>query len=148
MIAAGFGCGKGCSMQDVLDALALSLRGPGLSFDQVEAFFTLEFKAGEEGLGRAARHLARPLLTLSLEQLAAHSQAALTHSAVVLARWGVPSIAETAALAGAARAAPGTPAARLLGARQSAGRASCALATRLGADVESHGLAHRKDRTP
>jgi cobalt-precorrin 5A hydrolase len=139
-------------MQDVLDALALSLRRAELSLDQVEAFFTVEFKAGEEGLVRAARHLARPLLTLSLEQLAAHSQAALTRSAVVLSRWGVPSIAETAALAGAARGAPGMPAARLLGARQSAGRASCALATRLDADVASQGrgreLGRREDREP
>jgi cobalt-precorrin 5A hydrolase len=94
-----------------------------------------DFKSAEAALSEAAEQLGKPLLILPLSELQAQSSAALTHSARVLQRFGVPSIAETAALAGAhafstrADSSHLHKGARLLCARQAFGAATCALAT-------------------
>ena len=73
-------------------------------------------------LAQAAAQLGLPLVHLRLEQLQAQAPKALSRSAHVERHFGLPGVAETAALAGAGAGA------RLLGPRALAGGATCALA--------------------
>lgn len=61
--------------------------------------FTIEDKRGEAGLRVAAECLALPLICLPRHALAAMADRVPTHSQAALARFGVPSVAEAAALA-------------------------------------------------
>jgi cobalt-precorrin 5A hydrolase len=131
VIAAGVGCRAGCTAVDILRALELAAAACGVSVRDVQALFSVEFKASEDGLHAAARELQRPVHFLPSAALNARSHDCITHSAQVSRRAGLPSVAETAALAGAGMlAADLSPVleARLLGARQVAGAAACALA--------------------
>ena len=133
MIAAGFGCRAGCAVDPILEVLARALAAAGLRVEELQALYTLDAKGGEVGLIQAAERLHRPLVLLPLEQLRTHSALAQTRSAHALQRFGVPSVAETAALAGASIQGAGAP--RLLGARRAWGGATCALA-RAGGGAE------------
>jgi cobalt-precorrin 5A hydrolase len=84
-------------------------------------FTTIE-KRAEPGILAAAAELAIPLAYLPRSALEAVAPAAATRSERVVALFGVPSVAETAALAGAG------PGARLVVTRISADGASCAIA--------------------
>ena len=131
MIAAGFGCRTGCEARDLASALEQALASAGRVLSEVELLCAPEWKRGEPGLLDAARELGRPLWFLPLGALQAQSEAACTRSAQSLAHAGLPSVAETAALAGALALAAGT-CVRLLGPRQIAGGAACALAAATG----------------
>jgi len=139
VIAAGFGCRTGCPVEQVLAALEQALAAVGRRLEEVRALYTADFKHGEAGLLRAAELLNRPLLTLSIADLQAQSSQALSCSVHTLERFGVPSVAETAALAGAC--APGRNAhgdlPRLLGPRRTSGSATCALA--ISGRIAEHG---------
>ncbi len=86
------------------------------------ALFTHEAKRLEPGLIEAAERLGLPLVFLDQARLREASPRAVTTSAKVMALFTLPSIAETAALAGAG------PGADLLVPRISAAGASCAVA--------------------
>ncbi len=86
------------------------------------ALFTHEAKKSEAGLADAAKALGLPLVFLEAEVLRQASLRAATNSPRVMAMFGLPSIAEAAALAGAG------PSSVLLVARISNGGASCAVA--------------------
>jgi cobalt-precorrin 5A hydrolase len=130
VIAAGFGCRAGCPVEHVLAALEQALAAQGRRLDEIRALYTADFKRSEAGLLRAAESLNKPLLALSVARLRAQSGAALTCSAHTLERFGVPSVAETAALAGASSTGDDARgnSARLLGPRLVSGSATCALA--------------------
>lgn len=129
MIAAGLGCRKGCSHEDLQRALEGALVAAARGIEDVRALFAPDFKAEEPALHAIARELAKPLQLLCPEQLQLQAAHALTHSAHVSARFDLPSIAETAALAGARLLAPSSDSRpRLLGPRHVAGNATCALA--------------------
>lgn len=129
-VAAGIGCRKGCDVQDIVQAIERALAAAGRDARALQTLYAPEFKRDELGIARAAEHFGKPLKFLPLAALQA--QAAYAHSASehTLSRFGVPSIAETAALAGAAQGCTATSegVARLLGPRQLEGGASCALA--------------------
>jgi cobalt-precorrin 5A hydrolase len=146
-IAIGVGCRKGCSA-DAIETLihrALTLvpsfprrresmmgdreggemdsrlRGNDDPFD-IAGLFTLVDKQSEAGLAEAAKRLDLTLTFLSRETLraqAAHVQTAAPHAE---AQFGVPSVAESAALAGAG------PDAVLIVSRIAADGATCAIA--------------------
>ena len=86
--------------------------------------FTHEAKNSEAGLAGAAKALGLPLVFLETEVLRQASLRAATNSPRVMEMFGLPSIAEAAALAGAG------PSSVLLVARISNGGASCAIAGR------------------
>jgi cobalt-precorrin 5A hydrolase len=147
MIAAGVGCRAGCSPADIIEALTRAVELGGLALGDVQALFSVEAKAAEPGLSDAAAQLGKRLVLLPLAALAAQAGGALTTSAAVAARFQLPSVAETAALAGAVElAAEGSVAgtlgsnaaarARLIAPRQLAGGAACALARADRADEE------------
>lgn len=132
MISAGLGCRAGCPVEHVLAALEHALAAVGCTPAEIRALYTAQFKHAEPALLLAAERLGKTLVALPLLELQAQNGRALSCSAQSLERFGVPSIAETAALAGAARGGPAKQP-RLLGTRSIAGSATCALA------VDAHG---------
>jgi cobalt-precorrin 5A hydrolase len=128
MIAVGLGCRAGCSVEDVVGAIATALASHDCPISQVRAFYTAHFKGGEAGLLAAAARLQRPLVLLSFEQLKAQTDRILTPSTKVMSEYQLPAVAEAAALAGADAMSSACARARLLGPRQIAGGATCALA--------------------
>ena len=88
----------------------------------LRALATAAGKSDEPGLREAAARLSLPLIALAEQDLVRAAPGAVTRSQLVLDLKGVPSIAETAALAAAGRNA------RLLAARVSNKEASCAIA--------------------
>lgn len=122
MIVAGFGCRKGVSADEVAAAFALALDRAGLRPGVIAAFAAPAAKGGEAALKIAADRHGLPLILVPEAALAAAADRTLTRSERVVALLGVPSAAETAALAAAG------PGARLMGPRSSAGNVTCALA--------------------
>lgn len=115
---AGIGCRKGASADAVAAAVAAATP-PGC---EVEALATGDTKRSEPGLVAAAARLGLPVLFIAADALAAASPRAVSRSARVEALLGVPSLAETAALAAAG------PRSRLLGPRLAVGDVTCAVA--------------------
>ena len=119
-IAIGLGCRKGVSGEVIAslvrEALArVEQTGPA-------ALFTVDAKRAEACLAQAAQALAMPLHFLPKEALEAVAHLAQTRSPRVEALFGVPSVAETAALAGAG------PGAVLILPRITRDNATCAIA--------------------
>ena len=98
-IAIGLGCRKGVS-GEVIASLVREALGR-IEQSGAAALFTVDAKRAEAGLAQAALALAMPLHFLPQEALAAVADKAQTRSARVEALFSVPSVAETAALAGA-----------------------------------------------
>ena len=120
MIAIGIGCKSGVSADEVI-----ALIEDGLSRvenETIAGLFTVASKAHESGLAEAAASLSLPLLFLP--EIALKSVAGRTESRSerVVALFGVPSIAETAALVGAGEGST------LIIPRISRGNVTCAIA--------------------
>ena len=128
MIVAGFGCRTGCTLDDALGALSAALEQAKLAFADLNALGAPERKAHEPGLLALAERVGKPLLPLSDQALRAHGPHTLTRSAHAMAHFGVPCVAEAAALAGLDSL--GVPRSRLIAPRHAVGGATCALATR------------------
>jgi cobalt-precorrin 5A hydrolase len=137
MIAAGLGCRQGCGVADVLAAISGALALAGRTMPEVHALVAPDFKAAEPALALAAQQLGKPLWLLPIAELRRQAGAALTRSERVMQQFGVPSVAETAALAGARRLCDSATTVRLLGPRLLAGAATCALA--LAQDMTTFG---------
>jgi cobalt-precorrin 5A hydrolase len=84
--------------------------------------FTIADKRDEEGLAGAATRLQLPITYLAREALLAHAGKVETPSPLSESLFGVPSVAEAAALAGAG------PASVLIVPRIADGGATCAIA--------------------
>lgn len=128
MIAAGVGCRSGCASADVVAAVQRAVTASGLSLSDVQALYSAEFKGDSAALREAAGALAKPLVLLPRAALAAHAGSAASRSPQVIARFGLPSVAETAALAGAFELGERRASVHLLAPRLVAGAATCALA--------------------
>ncbi|MEJ2624376.1 MAG: cobalamin biosynthesis protein [Pseudolabrys sp.] len=126
MMVAGIGCRAGASAQEIEGALMAALEQAGVE-TPLRAIATSATKAVEAGIAAVARARGVDLIALPQAALEAVAARALTHSPRVQAVAGVPSVAETAALAAAG------PGARLLAPRLALGPVTCALAT--GEDV-------------
>ena len=98
-LAIGIGCRKGVSGEVIASLVREALARIGQKGSA--ALFTVDAKRNEAGLAEAAQALAMPLHFLTREALAAVADQAQTRSPRVEALFGVPSVAETAALAGA-----------------------------------------------
>jgi len=122
VIVAGIGCGRDTPAAEIVALVTAALKQFGIAPGDLAALATERTKADEPGLAAAAQQMALPLLRSSVEQLESVAEKLLTHSARVMQLTGTPSIAEAAALVGAGRNA------RLLGARISSGRVTCAIA--------------------
>jgi cobalt-precorrin 5A hydrolase len=122
MIVAGIGCREACTAADILAAIGLALRQTKLTARDIDRICTPSFKSRAPEIAAAAEMLQRPLVFLDLDTLAMRDAETLTHSPHVATRFGLSSIAETAALAGAGASS------RLCGPRLAYGGATCALA--------------------
>jgi cobalt-precorrin 5A hydrolase len=122
MIVAGIGCRRGASAEAIGQIVEAALAGCRLERSQLNALATAAEKGEEPGIRDTAGRLALPLILVAAEDLARAADKALSFSQRVLDLKGVPSIAETAAIAAAGRNA------RLLAARISNKEAACAIA--------------------
>jgi cobalt-precorrin 5A hydrolase len=122
MIVAGIGCRRGATAHDVEAAIRAALARAGLAATELDAIATMLGKNREPGIATAARTLGVRLVALPQGELKAASARAATRSERVLALTGVPSVAETAALAAAGADA------KLIATRLVVGGAACALA--------------------
>ncbi len=121
--AIGIGCKRGCSSEAIVALVERAIAAAACAGASA-ALFTHEAKKSEAGLSSAAKALGLPLVFLDGQVLRRASLRAATNSPRVMRMFGLPSIAETAALAGAG------PASVLLVARMSDAGASCAIAGR------------------
>jgi cobalt-precorrin 5A hydrolase len=119
-IAIGVGCRLGCAA----DAIETLVRQ---ALDQAPAgerlgIFTIDDKASEPGLLEAARRLGLALVPLSRDALREQAPFVQTRSERTERRFGVPAVAEAAALAGLSRGAV------LIGPRKVSHGVTCAIA--------------------
>jgi cobalt-precorrin 5A hydrolase len=118
--AIGVGCRKGCSA-DAVEALVRQALA-GLTGPAPSGLFTLIYKNGEPGLIAAAERLGFVLHFLTRDALRAQAARVQTAAPQAQVQFGVPSVAEAAALAGAG------PDAVLIVPRIAANGATCAIA--------------------
>jgi cobalt-precorrin 5A hydrolase len=128
MIVAGIGCRRQASADVIEDAIDRALAACGRRRDELAVLATAAEKGVEPGLRAVAERLSLCLILVSEAEMRRASGAALTVSERVVRLKGVPSVAETAALAAAGAGA------RLLGPKVSNAQASCAIA--IGGDIE------------
>lgn len=121
-LAIGVGCKKNCPGEAIEALVRRAILRAGCE-EAPAALFTHAAKNGEPGLFIAAARLGLPLVFLPPQLLQEASPRAQTRSVKVEALFGLPSLAETAALAGAGAGA------RLVLARISEAGASCAIAS-------------------
>ena len=118
-IAIGVGCRKGCPAGAIEALVRQALTGVS---DAPLGLFTLADKRDEPGLAEAADRLDLSLTYLTREALRDRAGDIQTKSARAESLFGVPSVAEAAALAGAG------PGSVLIVARIAEGGATCAIA--------------------
>jgi cobalt-precorrin 5A hydrolase len=121
LIAIGVGCRKACSHADII-ALVQSMLSTCAISSARRCMFTLEDKVGDAELAAAAASLKLDLIFLPREALEATTSRLQTKSAAAQRRFGLPSIAEAAALAGAGAGG------ELVGPRRIGKGVTCALA--------------------
>jgi cobalt-precorrin 5A hydrolase len=121
LIAIGIGCRKACAREDIVALVrtALANCAPRLTPPRL---FTIADKQGDAELSGAASLLELDLVFLPREALEAAAPRVRTQSAAARRRFGLPSVAEAAALAGAGAGS------RLLGPRLIGNGATCAIA--------------------
>ena len=127
MIVAGVGCRRGAPAPDIEAAIRAALDRAGVAPQTLHRIATTAAKNGEAGIAAAAERLGVGVVLIANADLVAAGDRAVTRSARVLALAGVPSVAETAALAAAG------PSARLIGPRLVMGDVTCAVAASGGA---------------
>lgn len=127
MMVAGLGCRAGATADAIAEAFAAALERCGLKRSQIDALATDSAKSSEGGILALAQMLGLPLIFVGAPEMQSAAASAVTVSERVVALKGVPSVAETAALAVAGRAA------RLLAPRVATAVATCAIAEGEGA---------------
>jgi cobalt-precorrin 5A hydrolase len=122
MIVAGISCRRGAAAPDIEAAIRAALTRAGIKEADLTAIATSTAKQAEPGIAAAAAKLGLRVKLIPQAELKAVGARVATRSDRVLALFGVPSLAEAAALAAAG------PAARLIAARLVVGAVTCALA--------------------
>ncbi len=122
MIVAGIGCRRGTLSEDIVSLIHAVLTSFSIGREKLDAIATETSKADENGIKDAAQRLSVRLIRCPIGDLEQVAGKVMTHSSRVQALKGVPSIAEASALAAAGRNA------RLLGARVTAEKVTCAIA--------------------
>jgi precorrin-4/cobalt-precorrin-4 C11-methyltransferase len=97
-VAIGIGCKRGCSSEEIVALVERAIAAAPCE-GAPTTLFTHEAKRSEVGLASAAKALRLPLVFLDGQVLRQASLRAATNSPRVMAMFGLPSIAEAAALA-------------------------------------------------
>jgi cobalt-precorrin 5A hydrolase len=122
MIVAGIGCRRGASAAAIEEVIRFALSQGRLRRDALTALATQSDKGEEPGLRELAERWRLALLLPSMTELESVARLVATVSPRSLAAKGLPSVAETAALAAAGRRA------RLIVPRVATKEATCAIA--------------------
>ena len=122
MMVVGIGCRKGAVAEAVFEAVAASLERCGVAPSSIDALATASAKSDEAGIVTTARQLGVPLICVPENEMKLTASRAATTSTRVFALMGVPSVAETAALAAAGSSS------RLLAPRLATPTVTCAIA--------------------
>ena len=122
MKVAGLGCRRGTPAEEIEAVIAMALARLRAGITALDALATLEEKAQESGLREAARRLQLPLIACPAEAMRAVADRIATPSGRAKAAFGVPSVAEAAALSAAGASS------HLLLPRIATARATCAIA--------------------
>jgi cobalt-precorrin 5A hydrolase len=122
MIVAGIGCRKGTSAQEIDAAIDTALAEAGKPRESLSAIATSDGKGGEPGIIEAAAGRGVRLDLVKPGELEAAGPRTQSSSPRVKELFGVPSVAEAAALAAAGANS------KLLVARIVVGPATCAIA--------------------
>jgi cobalt-precorrin 5A hydrolase len=120
MMAIGIGCKAGTKAEAIIALVETALAR--VENDKIAGLFTIAEKTHEAGLHEAAARLSLPLMFLPETSVKNVACKAETRSERVVHLFGVPSVAETAALAGAGDGAT------LILPRISEGGVTCAIA--------------------
>lgn len=123
MIVAGIGCRKGTTALEIDAAIDAALAEAGQASEALSCIATSDGKGAEPGIIEAAAGRGLGLVLVKPAELEATGPRTQSSSPRVKELFGVPSVAEAAALAAAG------PAATLLVPRIVLGPATCALAT-------------------
>lgn len=126
-MVAGLGCRAGATAEAVLEAFAAALDRCALTRDSIDALAADSAKSCEAGIRALAEALGVPLIVVGAREMRSAADRAFTVSERVVALKGVPSVAETAALAAAGQAS------RLLAPRVATPTVTCAIAVGEGA---------------
>jgi cobalt-precorrin 5A hydrolase len=122
MIVAGIGCRKGASQAEVEAALDSALTQAKQPRESLRLIATSDGKASEPGIVAAAEARGVPLVRVTPAELEAAGSRTQSSSPRVKEMFGVPSVAEAAALAAAGSKA------KLILPRIAVGPVTCALA--------------------
>jgi cobalt-precorrin 5A hydrolase len=122
MIVAGIGCRRGAPAKAIEEVIRIALLAGGLARHSLDALATHSDKGDEPGLREVAERWALVLVVPRMSELESVAALTATVSPHSLAAKGLPSVAETAALAAAGRKA------RLLVPRVATKEATCAIA--------------------
>jgi cobalt-precorrin 5A hydrolase len=122
MIVAGIGCRKDAPVDSIEEVIRVALSQGGLAWKRLDALATHYEKRNEPGLQGVARKWSLILLFPEIDALEVAAKYTATVSPRSLAALGVPSVAETAALAAVGSGA------RLLVPRVVNKNATCAIA--------------------
>ena len=123
MIVAGIGCRKGATATEIDAAIDAALRETGLTGDALTLLATSDGKGSEPGLVDAAAARGLELTLVKPAALESAGPRTQSFSPRVKEMFGVPSVAEAAALAAAG------PDSALLALRTILGPVTCALAS-------------------
>ncbi|MGO4407199.1 cobalamin biosynthesis protein [Bosea sp. RAF48] len=121
-LVAGIGIRPGTEAADILACLDEALAIAGLSGTATPRFATLASRAAEAGMVAAAADRTAELVAIPDEALKGFEAACATRSTRIASLYGVGSVAEAAALAGAG------PGGQLVQPRIATARVTCALA--------------------
>lgn len=125
MIAIGIGCRRDCPAEDIEDIVEKALLKVSVQRKASLRLYSSFHKKSESGLLRAAENLRLPLTFWPQEVLARMNDRVLSVSAKSLELFGIASICEAAALAGAG------PGSLLMLPRITNSNVSCAIAWRI-----------------
>lgn len=127
MTVAGVGCRKGVTAEEIDAAIDAALEQAGRTADALSLIATSDGKGGEQGLIEAAHARGVQLVLVKPAALEAAGPRTKSFSPRIKEMFGVPSVAEAAALAAAG------PEAALLVPRVVLGSVTCAIACDDGA---------------
>jgi cobalt-precorrin 5A hydrolase len=122
----GLGCQRDCPASVLQGLIEVSLFEHRLSLSDITALASIDLKSSEAGLLELAERLCLPLGFFSAEELAAFEPQLSHHSQIAFDNTGCYGVAESAALAMAARLSGSS--ARLVIERRNSSRATFALA--------------------
>ncbi|MDI6813314.1 MAG: cobalamin biosynthesis protein [Desulfitobacteriaceae bacterium] len=101
ILSIGVGCRRGVSSDAVLEAIAAAMTQIGASYSALKGIYSIDLKAGEQGLIEAAARLGIPFITFKASEIQTkNEETGITPSEFVQEKIGVDGVCEAASLLG------------------------------------------------